>query len=189
MSIYSSLNDQDLLVLLKKDNETAFQELYERYKGILHVHAYKKLGDFEEAKDVVQELFAALWDKRLALPETTNFAGYLYSGIRNRIFNIFAHNDVKSRYAASFQQYNSEMTFTTDESVRAVELAAQIEREINVLPQKMREVFLLSRQENLSHKEIAERLSISEQTSRNHIKKALKVLRNRLDTLVYIFFY
>lgn len=188
MNLYKNLNDQELAVLLKKGNEAAFYEIYERYKGILHMHAYKKLVDFEEAKDVVQELFSALWDKRNDLPETVNFSGYLYSSVRNRIFNIYAHKKVAAGYVTSFQKINSEASYITDELVRENELARQIEAEITALPERMREVFLLSRKEHLSHKEIAERLDISEFTVKNHIKKALKTLRFKLGLYAYIIF-
>lgn len=186
---YSELPDQKLVSFLKEDNEHAFVELYERYKGVLHVHAYKKLGDFEEAKDVVQELFVNIWDKRYVLPDTTNFSGYLYRGLRNRIFNIFAHNEVKAQYATAFMNSQSEASVITDESVRANELAQQIEAAVNELPDKMREVFLLSREGQLSHKEIAERLSISEHTVKNHIKKALKSLRAKLGFAIFFFYF
>lgn len=186
--MYKNFSDQELINLLKKGDEVAFYEIYERYKGILHMHAYKKLGDFEEAKDVVQELFALLWSKRTALPETTNLSGYLYSSVRNRIFNIFAHKKVEEKYVTSFQKLNSEAIYITDEKIRENELAKQIEAEINALPERMREVFLLSRKENLSHKEIAENLDISVFTVKNHIKKALKILRTKLNSHAYIVF-
>lgn len=188
MILYKNLNDQELAILLKKGNEAAFYEIYERYKGILHMHAYKKLADFEEAKDLVQELFSALWDKRNDLPETVNFSGYLYSSVRNRIFNIYAHKKVAAGYITSFQNFTAEASYMTDERVRENELAKQIEAEIMALPEKMRAVFLLSRKEHLSHKEIAERLDISESTVKNHIKKALKTLRLRLGFWAYLFF-
>ncbi|MNJ98248.1 ECF RNA polymerase sigma factor SigW [compost metagenome] len=188
MNLYKNLNDQELAILLKKGNEAAFHEIYERYKGILHLHAYKKLVDFEEAKDVVQELFGALWDKRDDLPETVNFSGYLYSSVRNRIFNIYAHKKVAAGYITSFQNFNREESYITDDWVRENELAKQIEAEIGALPERMREVFLLSRKEHLSHKEIAEKLDISEFTVKNHIKKALKILRFRLGLFAYLVF-
>lgn len=189
MAKYSELTDQMLFAFLKTGHERAFVELYERYKGVLHAHAYKKLGDFDEAKDVVQELFVALWDKRENLPDTTNVSGYLYRAMRNRVFNIFAHNEVKAQYATAFLNSQPEATYVTDERVRENELTRQIEAAIGELPGKMREVFLLSREDQLSHKEIAEKLSISEHTVKNHIKKALKSLRAKLGFAIFFFYF
>lgn len=186
--MYKNFHDRELLLLLKQGNEFAFHEIYERYKGVLHLHAYRKLGDFDAAQDVIQELFEILWVKREDFPETTNLSGYLYNSVRNRIFNIFAHQKVKSRYVSSFLKFNSESSNITDEKIRERELAKQIEAEIDALPERMREVFLMSRKEYLSHKEIAEKLDISEFTVKNHIKKALKILRSRLGFFTFILF-
>lgn len=186
--MYKNFHDRELLLLLKQGNEYAFHEIYERYKGVLHLHAYRKLGDFDAAQDVIQELFEILWLKREDFPETTNLSGYLYNSVRNRIFNIFAHEKVKSCYISSFLRFNSEFSNITDEKIRERELAKQIEAEIDALPERMREVFLMSRKEYLSHKEIAEKLDISEFTVKNHIKKALKILRSRLGFFTFILF-
>ena len=184
----NNIADEELLSLLKDGDRAAFTEIYNRYKGILHMHAYKKLGDFEEAKDIVQEVFATLWDKKEAIPQTTNFSGYLYQMLRNRIFNSIAHKDVASKHIASITDFYNEGSAITDHLVRERELAHRIENEINNLPPKMREVFLLSRKYYLSHKEIAEQLTISEITVRNHVKHALKILRLRMGILGYIAF-
>lgn len=185
---YLELEDRELFRQLKKGDDAAFHAIYERYKGVLHLHAYKKIGNFEEAQDLIHELFETLWEKQSALPETTNLSGYLYTAVRNSVFNVFAHQKVQARYVESFQLFYNEQTNITDEEIRANELSKQIENEINALPEKMREVFILSRKQYLSHKEIAEKLDISEFTVKNHIKKALKILRNKLSLAGYMYF-
>ncbi|RKR84011.1 RNA polymerase sigma-70 factor (ECF subfamily) [Mucilaginibacter gracilis] len=184
MDTLSALSDQQLYILFRQGNGMAYTEIYHRYKGILHLHAYKKLGDFEEAKDVVQELFTLLWNGREALPDTDNFSGYLYQSLRNRIFNVISHKKVKSRYADSITQVFNEGYVITDHLVREKQLALSIEAEIANLPPKMQQVFLLSRKSYLSHKEIAQELSISESTVKNQIKSALKILRTKLELLI-----
>jgi RNA polymerase sigma-70 factor (family 1) len=188
MATLSTLSDQELAFLLQEGDQGAYNEIYERFKGVLHLHAYKKLGDFEEAKDVIQELFVILWDKRETIPSTTNFSGYLYQMLRNKIFDIISHKAVESRYIASIKNFFDVGHATTDYRVRERDLTARIESEINNLPPKMREVFILSRKNQLSHKEIAQELSISESTVKNQIKSALKILRVRLGILFYIAF-
>jgi len=188
MVVYSNLSDQELAGLLRQSDQRAFGELYTRYKGVLHGHAYKKLGNLEEARDLIQELFSALWNRRDTLPDTHNLSGYLYTTLRNRILDFVAHQQVEHKYLRSLQNFITEANFITDRQVRERELTRLIEDAVNELPPKMREVFLMSRQAGKSHKEIAEELNISESTVKNHIKAALKVLRTKLGLLAYILF-
>ena len=64
------MNDTELITLLRSGDRGAYTEIYRRYKGILLIHAYKKLGDFEEAKDILQETFSFLWKDRDEIPDT-----------------------------------------------------------------------------------------------------------------------
>jgi RNA polymerase sigma-70 factor, ECF subfamily len=192
MSFLTTATDGELIALLQAGDQQAFTEIYNRYKGPLILHAYKKLGSFEDAKEIVQELFSHLWSIHAQLPEITNCSAYLYTLTRNRVLNYIAHQQVEARYAASFQQFASEGHDATDLLLRERELQRLIDKEIDALPPKMREVFLLSRKEHLSHKEIAEKLNLSEFTVKNHIKSALKILRLKLGMttllLLQIFF-
>jgi RNA polymerase sigma-70 factor (ECF subfamily) len=184
MNPLSTVSDHELISLFIKGDEAAYTEIYNRFKGILHLHAYKKLGNLEEAKDVVQELFTAIWNNRNEMPQTDNLSGYLYQSLRNRIFNMIAHKKVEAKYIDSISQFFNEGYVITDHLVREKELHSRIEAEISNLPLKMQQVFLLSRKSYLSHKEIAEKLSISESTVKNQIKNALKILRSKLGTTV-----
>lgn len=185
---YNSFSDAELVAYIRNGDESAFTEIYNRYKGILIVHAYKKLGDFEEAKDVIQEMFTTFWNKRESIPPIENISGYLYTITKNKVLDTIAHKKIVSRYADSLSDFMDKGIFETDILVREKELTKIIEREIEALPPKMREVFILSRQLNLSHKEISKQLSISQDTVKYHVKTALKVLRVKLGLMVYIVF-
>lgn len=188
MLLYRNLNDQELTILLKGGDEHAYTEIYNRYKRVLQNHAYKKLGDFEEVKDILQDFFVNLWTKREEIPLTTNLSGYLYTAIRNRIFNILAHKQVESKYVQSLQTFINEDNYITDHLVREKEFTLLIQKEIDALPLKMREVFELSRKSGLSHKEIANQLCISDQTVSKQITNALKILKVKLGVLWILFF-
>lgn len=181
MTPLSTLSDQELIALFKNGDQVAYTEIYNRFKGVLHLHAYKKLGNFEEAKDTVQELFVQFWHARENIPVAANLSGYLYQSLRNRVFNIIAHKKVESKYIDSIGSFWDEGYAITDYRVREKELSEKIEAEINNLPAKMREVFILSRKQHLSHKQIAQNLYISESTVKNQIKNALRILKSRLD--------
>lgn len=186
MPNYTTLQDHELALLIRQGDEASFAEIYNRFYGILYLHAHKRLRNEEEARDVIHELFASLWTKRESFEISTNLSGYLYSAIRNRILDMITHKKVEDKYIVSLQQYIDHDLNYADHRVRERDLAAVIEREISFLPPKMREVFELSRKSHLSHKEIAVLLGLSEQTVRTQVKKALRILRLKLGLFVYL---
>ena len=188
MHSYQSYSDSELSYLLTQDDEHAFTEIYNRFYGLLFIHASKRLNDDEEAKDVVQQLFEALWIKRAQVQPDGNLSAYLYTAIRNRILDIFSHQAVENKYVDSLQNFIDQDHVLTDFRIRENQMKALIEQEINELPPKMREIFLLSRKNHKSHKEIAEELGISELTVKTQVKRALKILKSRLGLLTYLAF-
>lgn len=179
---YDSLSDLELVDLMKSNDQKAFAQIYQRYFGLLYLHAYNRIRDKDEAKDLVQELFTQLWSKRGILAPSANFSNYLYTWTRNLVLNTIAHQHVEARYRASSSGRISIAEARTDHRVRGQQLAALIEKEIQALPPRMRTVFRLSRNANMSYKEIAEKLYLSEQSVRSHVKNALRTLRGRLGT-------
>jgi RNA polymerase sigma-70 factor (family 1) len=185
MGSYNTFSDLQLTSLLKEGDRVAYTEIYDRYIYTLLNHAYNKTRNREEAKDAVHEVFAMLWSNRARVDNVANLSGFLYTSLRNTILNHIAHKGVQSKYMFSLLQLSKEEA-ETDHLVREKQLAELIEKEIAALPPKMREVFTLSRKAHLNHKEIAERLQISEQTVSKHITNALKVLRLKLGIIVYL---
>ncbi len=186
MIVYHSLSDLELSSFFKTGDHAAFTEIYERYFGLLYLHAFKRLKNEEEAKDVVQELFATLWSKRESLVFKTSLSAYLYTAVRNRVLDVIAHKQMESKYFSNLPQFIKTEACKTDHRLREKLLAEMIEKEIQELPPRMREVFELSRKAGLSHKEIAGRLDLSEQSIRSHIKNALKRLRNKFGFILYM---
>jgi RNA polymerase sigma-70 factor (family 1) len=183
MTDLSALTDAELTDFVKLGDQRAYLEIYDRYKGPLQRHAYKKLGNMAEVEDILQELFIHLWDKRENLILTTGLSGYLFTAVRNRIFNLYDKKQRENTYLNSLQEFIDREESTTDLIMREKEFSMIIEKEISALPPRMREVFLLSRNEGLTHKQIAERLGTSEQTVSTQIRNSLKILRARLGFL------
>jgi len=188
MSVYKNVSDRELSILLREGDKAAYTEIYQRYYRLLFVHSYKKLRNEEEAKDLIHELFASLWKKRDTIDFNGNLVGYLYISMRNRVLDYFSHKDVESKYITSLQHYIDIDNAKTDYRIREKDLLEFIKKEIQALPPKMKEVFELSRNEYLSHKEIGEKLDISEQTVSKHISNALRTLRVKLGASFLIFF-
>lgn len=188
MMHYSNFTDQELSILLKKGDHDAFTEIYHRYKRLLYTHAYQRLRNEQEVDDIIHELFAALWIKRENLVFKTNLAGYLYTAVRNRILDYVAHQKVESTYISSLAIFLKQSENFTDFLLREKQLKILIDKEIAALPPKMREVFELSRKENLSHDEISIRLGISKKTVKSQVNNALKILRSKLSLLAWLYF-
>ncbi|NGM60438.1 RNA polymerase sigma-70 factor [Sphingobacterium sp. SGG-5] len=181
-------DEKDLLQKLRKGDRLAFEIIYHRYKGLLYVHASKHLKDQEEAKDIIHDIFSALWQNRESFYIEENLTSYLYQSVRNRVINHQLKGRRADEYIHSFEGFLAHAQVGTDHLVREKMLRELIEGEIASLPAKMRTVFELSRKEGLSHKEIAEQLHISEQSVRSHVKGALKILRLRLGFFILFCF-
>ncbi len=189
MADYSAYSDSDLTDLLKSGDRKAFAEIYNRYKFILHHHAWNKIRNKEEAQDTIQEVFSMIWTKRETINIGSNLSGYLYSCVRNHILNMIVRKDVQHKYIASLRDFSEAGPVITDHLVRENMLKALIDKEIASLPPRMREVFELSRKKHLSHKEIAEMMGTTEQTVKKQMTNALKVLRTRLGLPLFILYY
>jgi len=190
MTRYTKLSDSELIRLLQASDEGAFTEIYTRYSRLLYVHAVKKLRDEGEAEDMVHELFTKLWIRRETQLTDTNFAGYLYTLLRNRILDFVGHLKVELKYAVhvknSYADHNSPRT---DALIREKEMNDYINKEIDALPSKMRAVFVLSRKAQLSYKEIAEQLNTSENNVSKQVNNALRILKGKLGSFILFFLF
>ncbi|KLT67069.1 RNA polymerase sigma factor [Pedobacter sp. BMA] len=183
---YRNYTDSELTKLFIAGDEVAFAEVYDRFFSVLYVHALNRIRSKEEAKDIVQDLFVSLWNKRQAA-DLSNLSNYLFTAVRNRIINLISHKNVESRYLMGLPKNLILQECLTDHRLRERQLAEIITREVAHLPSKMREVFEMSRSLNLSHREISQQLGITEQSVRSHVKNALKILRSRLGMIFYLF--
>lgn len=183
-----SLTDAELLENLPMGDDKAFTEIYNRYFGVLYVHAYKILGNDEEAKDAVQDVFSSLWTRRESITLSASLASYLYSSVRNKVFDILQHRKVEIKYTDSLRDFIEAGYVITDHQIREKELTAHIDKEIAALPPKMKLIFELSRKSYYTHREIAVELKLSEQTVKTQVKNALRILRLKLDTLLLLIF-
>jgi RNA polymerase sigma-70 factor (ECF subfamily) len=189
MEQYNLLTDSQLTDRLKEGDKNAYEEIYNRFKGVLFAHSFRMLQDTEETKDVLQEIFAVLWTKRNQLNFTVSLSAYLYAATRNRIFDLISRKKVESEYLSSLQDFIRQGDYITDHLVREKELVMMIEKEVSALPPKMREIFELSRGANLTHKQIAEQLNISDKTVKKQVNNALKILRLKLGVFTYLIYF
>lgn len=185
MADYQKISDDELINLLKESDHAAYNEIYKRHFYLTYLHAYKTLGDQEQAKDIVQEVFATLWFKREFIQPIANIAAYLYVAVRNKIFDLIAHQKVEGKYLDSLENFLKTCSgVPTDHRIRERQLEAYIEKQIQQLPPKMKQIFEMSRKANLSHKEIAQELNTSENNVSKQLNTALRVLKTKLGMFI-----
>jgi RNA polymerase sigma-70 factor (family 1) len=173
-----ALSDAELWNAIRNDNYRAFTTLFERYWLTLYKTANHYIKDPEAAEEAVHDLFVNLWKARQTL-QIADFKTYLKIATRYEVLRM-----VKKRKAIPLSYYD-ELPPETDravtnsgyENVRNRELEYELERYLSKLPDRCREIFLLSRKDHLSNTEIAERLGISRRSVENQITAALKYLR------------
>lgn len=160
------------------DDRAAFNVLYSRYWKVIYQIGFKKLGDEDLAEDLVHDLFVDIWVKRAELDIHTTFVGYLHGMLTHRLIDVHRKNIFRQKVHEEIRSSQTVQDETYDSLVYS-DLEQHLMAEVNNLPSSMRQIFLLSRQEELSPKEIADKLSLSVQTVKNQISSAVKRLRTK----------
>src|SRR5687768_15692546 len=174
--LYSQYTDEELFELMKKDDKAAFRELYQRFWAVLVNTAYKRLDAIEKAEDIVQTIFIDLYQRRESIELTHSLKAYLNQALKFKVLNEFRSEALKERYRRNLFFYDVCKNVLA-ENLEAKELNVKIHKILNGLPEKCRQVFLLSRKENKSNTDISRDLNISVSTVEKHIGKALKTFR------------
>ncbi|HEY0054760.1 MAG TPA: RNA polymerase sigma-70 factor [Pedobacter sp.] len=171
------LDDTELIHYLKKDDEAAFAQIYQRYAESLAGFAASKLYSLEDAQDLIHDLFVKLWADRKELIITSNLKTYLFTIVRYRIVDKIRKNITREEYAGMIQSLAQSYEPGVEQQIAAKELQRNIETSLKELSPKVQQVYHLSREEHLSNREIAQKLGLSEQTVKNQLSTALKHLR------------
>ena len=175
------LNDERALVLrLIGGDEDAFCELYAAYKNRLIYFAMRLLKSREYAEDVFQDAFTVVWQSRRFIDPDASFSSYLYTIIRNRLLNQLRDAANEEKLKESILSQALDYTDDTKREVMLNDLKFIISRALEQLTPRQREIFEMSREAQLSHKEIAGELGISVNTVQEHISSSLKIIRTYL---------
>lgn len=178
------LSDIELVALITQGNQAAFTEVYNRYWKLLYTAAYNALKNQQDSMDLCQSIFLWIWEHRQHVRIKNNLRSYLYTALKYKIANLIRNGKVRESLIDDILLAGIAAPEINHLEVK--ELKSFIEQLIADLPDKCRQTFLLSREEHLSHKEIAQRLGISEKTVDDHISRALKRLKGPLDRLAFI---
>jgi RNA polymerase sigma-70 factor (ECF subfamily) len=167
--------DETLLALLKKDADKAIELLFRQYYSYVCKMVYRVVPQANVAEDLAQDIFFEMWRRKDQL-NITSIRAYLRRAALNRTLNYIRDRKIKWEDDQMLPDLQNTDT-PTQQLVEAAELEQFIEQAIDQLPEKCRLVFVLSRFEELSHREIADQLGISEKTVENQISKAIKYIR------------
>lgn len=170
-------SDEHLLKLISANNENAFTELYNRYASALFGYCVKRISDKEATEEIIQEIFIRIWERRNNLDHVTHVKAYLYSAVRHRIANHIAHSVIRVKYAQHYEAFAARHDNNTEENLNVRDLHETLERSLASLPDNCQRVFRMSRMEQLTIPEIAERTNLNPRTVENYITQALKHLR------------
>jgi RNA polymerase sigma-70 factor (family 1) len=183
MTAYRSLTDLQLIHLLQGDNEDALTEIYTRYAERLTRFASSRLYGLDDSRDVLHDVFVKLWEERKTLKVDRNLEAYMFTMIRYRIIDRVRKNITREDYSKMVLALRLTEQDGIEAQISARELKQQIEAALERLSPRVKEIYHLSREENLSIAEIAEKLQLSEQTVKNQLTAALKHLRTSLKDL------
>lgn len=179
---YQELQDIQLLLQIQQEDKWAFEEFYKRHWKVLYNTAFFKLRDEAAALDVLQEVFTWFWEHRHQASSIQNPRSYLIAAVKFKIANLIRHHKVRDTFFDNAGKVQP-ASYTQVQELEVKELKAIIEAFTENLPGKCRQVFRLSRTEQLSNREIAQQLSISEKTVENQLTIALRKLRLVLGRL------
>jgi RNA polymerase sigma-70 factor (ECF subfamily) len=171
---------------LKTGDAKVFEALFKQWYEPLCKYAHSLLHDAEEAEEVAQKTFCKLWDQREKLEIHTSIKSYLYRMVHNACLNTIKQWQTQSEHKEVIAYSSVSTANCVEQTVFHKELSHRIELAIAALPERCREVFLLSRMQHLSYVKIAETLKISPNTVETQIVKALKVLRIKLKDYLWI---
>jgi RNA polymerase sigma-70 factor (ECF subfamily) len=178
---------EQILIELQNDKEEAFRHLFNLYYLKLFNYTKGYVVSKDTARELVQEAFIKLWEVRHQLKEGTNFQAFLFTIARNSTLNYLKQLSTKRKKEADITSRDIELELNAiamqddaSEAIIAQELEEKIDQAIALLPDKCRNIFLLSRIENLKYKEIAAQLNISVNTVENQISIALSKIKKHL---------
>jgi RNA polymerase sigma-70 factor (ECF subfamily) len=173
-----SFGDEKLLRLMKEGDRESFKIIYQRYWHLLYQASYRRLANHDQSEDIAQEIFITLWERRRQL-NITHLSAYLHTAVRYRVFNYVA----RDMAAGSFYQPFEDIVLASGEADTHLiekELLQLADAYIAAMPRKRRQIYELYFNRNLSTREIAALMKISQKTVQNQLGNAINGLKSKV---------
>ena len=165
---------------LQKGDVEAFDLVYEKYAGKLYGFTLKYLKSTDETEELVQSVFLKVWENYKTLKKESSFKSYLFTIAYNEICNTFRRRSHLQKFIGEQLNDSSQTSNETEELIDYNSIREQVDQIISKLPERQRTIFLKSREEGKSNKEIAIELDLSSGTVDNYISESLKFIRSNL---------
>ncbi|NOT94315.1 MAG: RNA polymerase sigma-70 factor [Ferruginibacter sp.] len=184
------LDNEAIVALLAKRDESAFEQVFKLYFKNLHAYACVMLKEDDFAEEIVQQVFLKLWERTENITISSSVAAYLYRAVHNECLNYLKHQKVKAAHRLHVAYSMKQVSTSAFQTLQAKELEKKLHCILNELPEQCRTIFQMSRFEELKYREIADQLRISVKTVENQMGKALRILREQLtDYLPFLFLF
>ena len=179
-------HDEKLLVSKLRNNDVkSFDLLYEKYSSKLFRFSFSLLKNHEDSKEIVQETFLRVWEKRHEIDSSKSFRSFLFTISYHLIIDQLRLKLKDQEYRSFLKEYFKAAEVKIYSEADYETLNRQVAAVIAELPAKRKQIFTLSREKGLTQKEIAEQLNISVKTVENQINLALRLIKSRLGTDIF----
>lgn len=180
MSLLNLYSDERLIRLLKTGDERAFKIIFDRYWDKVYAACYRATRAHEDSQEMTQDIFKSLWERRDTLVVPGTLRDYLFKSARYQVQNFYRDQDSEKRHLSCFFLDYCGAENCTENQVLYEQLEHRLGQLVDKLPCQCKTVFQLSREKNLSHREIGALLNISDRTVEYHIHNALRFLAREL---------
>jgi RNA polymerase sigma-70 factor (ECF subfamily) len=172
--------DDELAKRIRQHDRVAFELLFRRYAQPLCGFAYRYIRSMDIAEELVQDVFANIWERREEWAPQGSVKSYLFLSVRNRAFKVLKHEQVRHKYETAWAPEGVQDPMYIEATLDDIALRRIVDSAVNSLPERARLVFTLRREQELSYAEIATILGISIKTVENQMTRAIKLLQERL---------
>ena len=173
-------SDIELVGRLQEGDVEAFDLVYEKYSGKLYAFGLKYLRSKDEAEELVQSVFLKIWENYKNLKKESSFKSYLFTIAYNEICNLFRKRNYLQKFISDTLYENSQTSSETENSIEYKSVLEHVQQLIDKLPERQRIIFMKSRTEGKSTKEIAIELGLAPGTIDNYISESIKFIRSQL---------
>ena len=186
------MDEFELFERIKRRDRASFDALFRRYYTPLCRFSYAMCLSQEDAEESVQDMFVQLWEKAPGMNIEISVKAYLYTSVRNFTLNAIKKQQTEQQHLSEYSEMDTN-SHEDDDRITDAQIATLIQSGVNTLPDRCREIFILSKQEGLTYEEIANYLNISEKTIDNQMGIALRKLREfirpKLQKITFFSFF
>lgn len=179
-------HEKEIFLRISKGDESAFTEMFFHYTARIHPFIQKMTRSQEVTEEIVQDVFVSLWKHREKLPQVNNYSAFIFTIASNRTFNYLK---TKARDIVRLQELSvveKDYTNVTEETIDGNASRVLINKLVNRLTPQKKLIYQLTRDQGMTHDEIALQLNISKNTVKNHLVETLKYLRKNLKLTILV---